>query len=243
MEQGRKHLVIVGGSFSGLMLLDQIKEKFNVTLIDKKDHFEWIPSLPAVLVNPDIIKTSESVNFEEMISQNQVFGSHVQFVQGMLVSVVDTNTIKIKRTEKIEEGKEFEDVPEEVINFDFLAICTGSHFRINDPNDTRVTHLFSIDDRLKFYKEYAEMIEKAKSILVVGAGPTGVEVLGEIVAKYGEDKKYGLMNSPSELLATFPKTARDKAYNFFNSKHVKIYLKEKYDPNSELAKEYDLTLM
>ena len=38
----RKHLVIVGGSFAGLVLIPKIKDQFNITLIEKKDHFEWI---------------------------------------------------------------------------------------------------------------------------------------------------------------------------------------------------------
>lgn len=49
----RKHLIVVGASFAGLMVVDKLKDDFNITLVEKKDHFEWICSMPKSMVNPE----------------------------------------------------------------------------------------------------------------------------------------------------------------------------------------------
>jgi len=45
----KPHLVIVGASFSGLILTHELHETYNITLIERKDHFEYIPLVPKSL--------------------------------------------------------------------------------------------------------------------------------------------------------------------------------------------------
>ena len=40
----KKTVFIVGASFAGFTLAEQLWNDFNVTLIDKKDHFEYLPT-------------------------------------------------------------------------------------------------------------------------------------------------------------------------------------------------------
>jgi NADH dehydrogenase FAD-containing subunit len=77
----------------------------------------------------------------------------------------------------------------------------------------------------------------------VGGGPTGTECLGEVQRKYGNSKKYGLINSSDYLLDGFPRRAREKAINHFRGNNTMVYTGQRFDPNSELAQEYDFILM
>ena len=238
-----KNLVIVGGSSAGLFLADKLKDEFNITLIEKKDHFEWICSMPHSLFDLKYFEDEATVMLHDMIEKDQVFGPNVHYVQAMLTQLVDDSTIKIKRTEHAEDNKTMDDIPEEVINYDYIVICTGTHYKMNENDVNNVVGLYSRDQRKDFLERYADEIDKAKSVLVVGAGATGTECLGEIIEKYGDKKKYGLANSPNELLVGFPDVLKQVAHDHFKANNVKFHLGKRFDPEGELAKEYDYVLM
>lgn len=239
----KKHLVIVGGSFAGLLLAQKLSSSFNITIVEQKDYFEWICGMPASILNPDYFQNQATVMLADMIERDRVLGDNVHFLQATLTQIVDSHRIKVKRTDKTEELKTLDNIPEEIINFDFLAICTGTWFKVNETDVQKVAYLFSKEHRAQFLNNYLEQIEKAKSILIVGGGATGSECLGEIQTKYGDTKKYGLMNSQHELLAGFPETAKNKTLRHFEGKNTKLYLGQKYDPDGPIAKQYDFVMM
>ena len=47
----RKRVVVVGGGFAGSIVAKNLQRFFNVVLIDRKPHFECIPSLPFLVGN------------------------------------------------------------------------------------------------------------------------------------------------------------------------------------------------
>jgi len=106
-----------------------------------------------------------------------------------------------------------------------------------------VNTLYTREDRLNFLHHYADQIDRAKSILVIGGGATGTEFLGEIQAAYGRDKKYGLINSQDQLLSGFPTSASAKALRHFENNITDVRLGKRYDPNSELSNDYEFKLM
>jgi NADH dehydrogenase FAD-containing subunit len=50
----KKHIIIVGGSFSGFNLAKTLLNDLKVTIIDKKDYVDFVPSNPRTLANPEI---------------------------------------------------------------------------------------------------------------------------------------------------------------------------------------------
>jgi len=46
---------------------------------------------------------------------------NVQYIQAMLTEIVDRKSIRIKKTNGVEDGKELERIQEEVIHFDYLG--------------------------------------------------------------------------------------------------------------------------
>lgn len=97
---GRKKVVIVGGSFGGkmitqhLQLMDPEEQQFEILIIDKSHHFEFICSNYKALCEEEIFK-KHSVDFKTAMKG---FNSkRVNFQQGILTNVMpDQNSIEVE---------------------------------------------------------------------------------------------------------------------------------------------------
>jgi apoptosis-inducing factor 2 len=237
----KKHLVIVGGSFAGIFLIYRLSSTFKITLIDKKEFFEWSWAVPhSYIGDPRYFAHKATVDFHQMIDVDKVYGNDASFTQGILDELVNDNAIKIKRT-KGRHGNDLDSVEAEEIHFDYLAICTGSIYSINeDPDD--IFNIFSKADRESLFNKYRANVERAKSVLVVGGGPTGIETVGEILMNYGTEKSLGIITNGESLLSGYPTKATRLAQNHFEKKKVKVYLNKRYDPGQKLDEDYDFVI-
>lgn len=105
--------------------------------------------------------------------------------------------------------------------YDYLVIATGHR----DPvPKTRM-------ERLEEYVAENEKIKSAQSVLIVGGGPTGVELAGEISADFPE-KHVTLVHSGSRLLEFIGPKASDKTLQWLTSKRVDVKLEQRVDLNS-----------
>lgn len=52
---------------------------------------------------------------------NKKFGDNVTLVQGILSEIVDTQKIKIKRTEGLDNGDQLANAQDEIISYDYLS--------------------------------------------------------------------------------------------------------------------------
>ncbi|KAI8573421.1 hypothetical protein RHMOL_Rhmol01G0276200 [Rhododendron molle] len=107
------------------------------------------------------------------------------------------------------------------IPYDYLVIATGHH----DPVPT------TRFERLKQYQADNEKIKGAKSILIVGGGPTGVELAGEIAFDYPE-KDVTLVHNGYRLLEFIGPKASNKSLEWLKSKHVDVKLEQSVDLDS-----------
>ena len=174
-------------------------------------HFEWICSLPESIIDQEYFTNTATVDLKNAVEHEWVFGRNVQFIQALLTRVVDSSSIRVKRTDSIRENETIDDIPEEIVRFDYLVIWTGSTYKLNENDVNDVYNIFSKEQRLRLLSSYENQINQAESILVVGGGATGTECLGEIQHKYRRSKMYGLMNSQTELLNGLPQRAKNKA--------------------------------
>lgn len=53
MGASKKRAIVVGGGFAGLRACRELSRSFEVTLIDSKDHFEFVPAALKCCVEPD----------------------------------------------------------------------------------------------------------------------------------------------------------------------------------------------
>ncbi|XP_015876454.3 uncharacterized protein LOC107413099 isoform X1 [Ziziphus jujuba] len=102
--------------------------------------------------------------------------------------------------------------------YDYLVIATG---HVNSVPRTRA-------ERLSQYQAVSEEIKSANTILIVGGGPTGVELAGEIVYDFPE-KKVVLVHRGPRLLEFIGFKASQKALAWLTSKKVEVILDQSID--------------
>ena len=74
-------------------------------------------------------------------------------------------------------------------------------------------------------------MRSADSILVVGGGVVGCEIMGELVAHY-PNKRLALCQRGNRLLPVFAGKAHTLADRFFKERNVTIHYNSSYKPNS-----------
>ena len=95
-------------------------------------------------------------------------GNKATFIQGTLESINDENkTIQINAHSSHSL---------ETISFDYLVIATGS----SQGRPIKDVEVSTMEERKSRLSVEQEAIKKANSILVVGAGAVGVEVMAEL---------------------------------------------------------------
>eukprot|EP01018_Ginkgo_biloba_P031788 Gb_37708 [translate_table: standard] len=109
----------------------------------------------------------------------------------------------------------------EHIHYDFLVIASGTTYQ----GPATRTEL------LKRFEAVQKKIKEAQRILIIGGGPTGVELAGEIVVDFPE-KKVNIVHSGSRLIEFIGPKASEKALDWFKVKDVEVHFGESIDLES-----------
>lgn len=67
-------------------------------------------------------------------------------------------------------------------------------------------------------------------------------MLGEIIKRYGDQKKVAIVTNGDKLLTQYPAEVSELAHEHLDSKNIEVLTKVHYDPDCSLAKEYDLAI-
>ncbi|KAI9072576.1 hypothetical protein K1719_045463 [Acacia pycnantha] len=138
---------------------------------------------------------------EPSFAERIVVNHRDYFKKGNLVT---SSAVNITETEVfIEDGSQ--------IPYDFLVIATGHKEPVPKTRTERLDH----------YKAENEKIKSASSILIVGGGPTGVELAGEIAVDFPE-KTVTLVHRGTRLLEFIGPKASRKALKWLKSKKVEV---------------------
>ncbi|XP_028808347.1 apoptosis-inducing factor homolog A-like [Neltuma alba] len=101
------------------------------------------------------------------------------------------------------------------VGYDYLVIATG-HAEKFPTSRTERLHQYNADN---------EKIKSAQSILIIGGGPTGVELAGEIAVDF-PDKKVTLVHKGPRLLDFIGPKAGEKTLKWLKSKKVEVRLEQ-----------------
>lgn len=229
-------IVIIGGGFGGLSFLKAArKSSNNFTIIDKTNHHLFQPLLyqvatavlsPADITVPirNLFKNDKNVNvvLDEVIDINQ-----------------QTNSLLLKS------GNE--------INYDTLLISVGSSYSYfgNDNWSSHSHGLKNLNDALDIRDNILKAFEKAESeknlelklsylnFVIVGGGPTGVELAGSIaeLAYKNIKNEYRNFNTSDinvylveggpDILPDYSRDLSDKASKYLQKLGVTLRLNEK----------------
>ena len=188
-----KTVVILGAGWAGLPLAHKLlkytcpkaKDGLKVILISPNSHFYWNVAavrgvIPGAIPDDQLFLPIEPA-FAQYATEN------FEFVQGKAEYIdPEKDTIEVVRNDGTRRS----------LSYDQLVIATGSHIRSNLPFKPIGTH----EETLVALHSLQKQINVAKSIVVAGGGPTGVETAGELAAAYGGEKSITLIVSDEHVL-------------------------------------------
>ncbi|MEM6614492.1 MAG: NAD(P)/FAD-dependent oxidoreductase [Cyanobacteria bacterium P01_C01_bin.72] len=176
-KQTVPHVVIVGGGFGGLYAAKSLKDApVKVTLIDKRNFHLFQPLLYQVATG--------TLSPADIASPLRVVLSKHKNTQVLLDKVVDIDA----------EAKKVYLEDREALDYDALVIATGvsHHYFGNDQWQNDAPGLKTVEDALEMRRRIFMAFEAAEketdpekrqallTFVVVGGGPTGVELAGAI---------------------------------------------------------------
>ncbi|OBT54308.1 hypothetical protein VE04_05937 [Pseudogymnoascus sp. 24MN13] len=209
-----KNIVILGGSYAGVSTAHRILKQatnttpFKITLISPNTDFYWNIASPRGIIPGQI----EDDKLFQPISAgfDQYPAGQFEFVVGYAESL-DVDAKKVRVSNNI------------ILDYDLLILATGTNDREGMPfkgvGSTQATK-----DALHGFQA---KVAKAETIVVCGAGVTGVEVAGELAFEYGQTKKIILLGSGSTVLEGSPASVSKISTNSLEKLNVDIRLQTK----------------
>ena len=231
-------IIVIGGGFGGLSFLQKARKSDNeFRLIDKTNHHLFQPLLyqvaTAVLSPADI-----TVPIRNLFKND----NNVKITLGEVVDIRRDNKQVVLKNE-------------DVIDYDQLIISTGASYSYfgNDEWGKFSNGLKNINDALDIRDKILKAFEKAENetdkkkqkkylnFVVIGGGPTGVEVAGSIaeIAFKDINKEYRNFNSNdsnvylieagSNILPSYSSKLSNKASKYLKKMGVEIKINEKVE--------------
>lgn len=179
----KKSVTIYGAGIAGLQLAKALSQKADVTVVSPIDYFEVPMAMPRLLVEPEFADAA-------IVPLSQ-FSDDISFVQGKLMAfdgqagTVETSGGTVTLTS------------------DITVLATGSRYA----NSVTRCPIGSAADRVAEFKRHHANLQSAKQIVIVGGGPIGVELAGEISEDYPTTSVTVVEASDSLLTGTSRKVA------------------------------------
>ncbi|CRG96699.1 type II NADH:ubiquinone oxidoreductase, putative [Plasmodium gallinaceum] len=230
-SKNKEKVVILGSGWGGMHFLINIDfKKYDVTLISPRNYFTFTPLLPCLCSGTLSINVcTESVR--NFLKKNGSVGNYLQLECTDIIYKDNYITCKDNDNNEMK------------INYDYLIIAVGA--KTNSFNikgvDKFAFYVKDIDDVLKIRRKFFENLEKSTlpnttneekknllHIVIVGGGPTGVEVAGEFADFVNREVKQNyedifnfisisIIEGGKNLLPTFTQNISDfTKYNFRN---------------------------
>lgn len=215
----RPHVVIVGGGFGGLYAARALREApVRVTVVDRRNHHLFQPLLYQVATA--VLSPADIAQPIRLILRGQENAS---------VLLAEVTSIDLERREVVlDDGR---------LGYDFLVLAPGtSHAYFgHDEWEPLAPGLKSLEDAVEIRRRVLIAFEDAEreqdpgrraahlTFVVVGGGPTGVELAGAIaeIARFTLAEDFDhidptkanviLLEAADRLLLTFPKKLGEKA--------------------------------
>lgn len=226
-----KHIVVIGGGFGGINFIQKLKNApWKITLIDKSNSHVFQPLLYQV-ATASLSESSISKPLREIFKEQE--NVHVRM----------GNAVQVDRLQKkitLHDGHE--------LFYDDLVIASGAshsyfgnpHYEALAPGLKTLEDAYKIKERLLLAFERAEKSENPEEIMehmvfvVIGAGPTGVELAGSIAELKNvtllknfrhidpHKARVILIEGYSEVLPPYPEPLRKRAHEDLISLGVEI---------------------
>ena len=192
----KKKVVIAGSGYAGRAAAMLLDPNFDVTLIDPRDKLVHKILLRAP-VRPEWVDCMLVPN-DHVVKNGKRITASIKHID------MEKNTVTLSSAE--------------VIAFDYLILATGSTSKAPvEPPTGMAPH--------EYFNNVASKITKSKNIVVLGGGPVGIELAGEIKAKHPNTNVTIVSGAPT-LCANmgFPEGASNKLVDTLKSIGVHVVL-------------------
>lgn len=167
-------IIIVGGGPGGIRVARTIvqqsgKTPVSITVMDRQNYMDWSLASPRSLVHPeDILKYGYVMPLDKVCEHVSTKKHPVKFIQANVTQVSPTSVTLDNGT---------------VLEAKVIVVAIGGQYASGamwKPLPDQITK----ETRIAAFKTLRAKVEACHSIVVTGAGPTGVEVAGEIKAAF-----------------------------------------------------------
>jgi NADH dehydrogenase len=226
-----KRVVIIGGGFGGLKLARKLTKEFQVILIDKQNYHQFQPLLYQV-ATAGLESSSIAFPFRKAFQKKK--NIYIRIAEATSVNILENSVITNIGA----------------INYDFLVFAQGvtTNYFGNKSIIANALPMKSIEEALQIRNKILENYESAlttenkverkalMNIVIVGGGPTGVEISGTLAQMKNSSlpKDYpeldfslmeiSLIELSPRLLSNMSDIASRKAQKYLEKLGVKIYL-------------------
>jgi len=228
----RKRIVIVGGGFAGLKLLRKLLSKgFQIVFLDKNNFHQFQPLLYQVATS-GLEPSSISFPFRKILQKEKDVHFRIAELKNIMA---ESNTIETNIG---------------LLEFDYLVLSMGAatnYFGLQNIESKALSMKTASDAilirntvlqnfELSLLETEKEKIEKYLNVVLVGGGPTGVELAGALaeMKRYIFPKEYPeldlsmmrivLYEASSSLLAGMSENASDNALKYLEKLGVEVFL-------------------
>ena len=170
-EGTRPSVVVIGGGYGGIAVAKSLDEEADVVLVDPKDTFEHNVAALRVLVDPSWAPRIR-FPYDGLLARGETLRDRAVAVDAERVV--------------LESGRE--------LTPDFIVLATGSAYPFPGNSGTE-----EASDAEARYRGAHDALRSAERVLLVGAGPVGIELAGEIAAAW-PDKNVILLDMADDLL-------------------------------------------
>ena len=179
----RPSVVVIGGGYGGSGAAKGLDEFADVTLVERRDAFVHNVAALRALVEPEWLERI-FFPYDRLLANGRVLRDQAVGVDAGVVALAS--------------GAE--------LTPDFIVLATGSTYPYPAKSGTDETAT-----AIERYRESHDELARAGRVLIVGAGPTGLELAGEISDRWPEKRITVLEPEPEILAGPYKQELRDEA--------------------------------
>jgi NADH dehydrogenase FAD-containing subunit len=170
-QRPRPKVVVIGGGYGGVNVAKALDPHVDVVLIDPKDAFVHSVGSLRALVEPSFLPRI-FLPYDRLLANGRVVRDRAVEVSSKRVVLASGETIAA----------------------DYVVLATGSTYPFPAKTDAHAAA-----DAIDNYQAAYHELRHANRVLLIGAGPVGIELAGEIVAKWS-DKHITLLDVADDVL-------------------------------------------
>jgi NADH dehydrogenase len=207
-------ICVLGGGFGGLYTALALSRKrsprYQITLVEQRDHFLFTPLLYEI-VTGELQAWEIAPTYQKLLRHRQV--EHCQ----ARVQDIDLRDRQVY----LHDGR--------TLSYDYLVLALGSESRLNVvPGALEYAQTFCtladaehLKERLRFLEASGREVIR---VAIAGAGPNGVEIACKLADRLGQRGDVHLIDRGNGILKSFPKGCQVAAARALAKRNVRLHL-------------------